>query len=429
MNYLLFFGLVFLVATNANAGNLQNDVAAGSNIHTFLQLIWDLLKILAHTIHIDEDAGLNITQFLEKYNYSLEQHQVTTEDNYILSLHRIPHGRNNTGTKNKPVVLLVHCLACSSMDWIWPGPNKALALLLADLGYDVWLANNRGNSYSMGHKTLIPKNASYWDFSFYEKGYYDIPASIDHILNVTGVEKITYIGHSQGATTGIVLTTTRPEYNDKINLMTLLSPVAYLGNATSPMAKILSKYQSLLDLALPFLGIHGIAYTPTIGVLGSLLCNQQSSLQPLCIVFIDLFAGFDADQVDKEKLPVFLSNTPNGVSIKDIKHYVQEMDSGHFRRFDYGKVANIVHYGQLTPPAFNVSKITAPLAVYYAKNDFMVSLNDVTRFVNELSTFPKVLHQVEYDFFNHLDFITAKDVKSLLYDSLIETIQKYAPVN
>ncbi|KAJ8932344.1 hypothetical protein NQ314_014709 [Rhamnusium bicolor] len=41
------------------------------------------------------------------------------------------------------------------------------AYVLADAGYDVWLSNMRGNTYSRGHKTLNPdRDQKYWDFSY-----------------------------------------------------------------------------------------------------------------------------------------------------------------------------------------------------------------------------------------------------------------------
>jgi pimeloyl-ACP methyl ester carboxylesterase len=38
----------------------------------------------------------------------------------------------------------------------------------------------------------------YFGFSFQEMAEFDQPALWDYILKETGVEKITYIGHSQG---------------------------------------------------------------------------------------------------------------------------------------------------------------------------------------------------------------------------------------
>lgn len=35
---------------------------------------------------------------------------------------------------------------------------------LADIGYDVWLANCRGSTYSRNHLKLKPTKSDFWDF-------------------------------------------------------------------------------------------------------------------------------------------------------------------------------------------------------------------------------------------------------------------------
>lgn len=88
-------------------------------------------------------------------------------------MHRIPCGKKNCNGKNKPVVFLMHGLLASSADWVLMGPHQGLAYLLADLGYDVWMGNARGNQYSRQHRTMNPDQSSiYWNFRWIEYNIY-----------------------------------------------------------------------------------------------------------------------------------------------------------------------------------------------------------------------------------------------------------------
>lgn len=69
---------------------------------------------------------------------------------------------------------------------------------LVDEGYDIWLGNNRGTEYSQGHKVYSVDDPLYWDFDWADMGNYDDPATISSIKAATGLEKISYVGYSQG---------------------------------------------------------------------------------------------------------------------------------------------------------------------------------------------------------------------------------------
>ena len=70
-------------------------------------------------------------QLIEEAGYPAEKHPVTTEDGYILELHRIPYGLASAGINSshnarRTPVLLQHGFECSSASWVLSGPRKGL---------------------------------------------------------------------------------------------------------------------------------------------------------------------------------------------------------------------------------------------------------------------------------------------------------------
>lgn len=134
-------------------------------------------------------------ELIQHWGYPVEVHNVQTEDGYILGMHRIPQ-------PGRPPVFLVHGVGSSSATWVYGPPKKSLGYLLADAGFDVWMGNTRGNTYSRKH--VIFKACSFcdkfWNFGFDDTGIKDLSAEIDFILESTGFEKIHFVGHSMGGT-------------------------------------------------------------------------------------------------------------------------------------------------------------------------------------------------------------------------------------
>jgi pimeloyl-ACP methyl ester carboxylesterase len=173
----------------------------------------------------------------------VQKHEINTMDFYIVSLYRVL-GRLDTGVRHpdKPPLLLMHGILGSSECWTVLG-EKSLPHLLQNAGYDVWMGNSRGNVCSRKHMFYNSMNDSqYWEFSWHEMGIYDLPAMIDHILNVTGHEKLFYVGYSQGATQFYALASYLPEYNDKIIAMHGLAAGGFQSHARSPVIALLAKH-------------------------------------------------------------------------------------------------------------------------------------------------------------------------------------------
>ncbi|XP_018049963.1 PREDICTED: lipase 3-like [Atta colombica] len=378
------------------------------------------------------DASLTILDLVEKYGYNGEVHEVITSDGYILNLHRITGRTNfNNSQVQKPVAFVMHGLLCSSACFIISGPEKGLAFVLAEAGYDVWLGNARGNVYSRKHKLSIIRKELYWDFSWHEIGVYDLPAMIDYIVKITGREKIFYLGHSQGTTSFFVMSTELPEYQHKIQAMFALAPVAYCSRLRNPIFQFLARFSDPLDELLKLIGIY--EFTPTNEIMKQfqkIVCEEDAITQPLCTNLIFLISGFDKDQFNTTLLPLIMEHAPAGAATKQIMHYLQLIKSrsiitmGKFRQYDYSLITNLMKYGTFYPPKYDLGKIKVPVSLHYSANDWLAHVDDVDQLEKELGN-PLGKFLVPYKKFNHLDFMWAKDVKELLYNKILNLMTHF----
>lgn len=179
------------------------------------------------------------------YGYDWEEHIVQTKDGYLLTLHRIPRARGEEwvpGSPPKPVVYIHHGLMMSSDVFLCTTTaERSVALRLADAGYDVWLGNNRGNKYSRKHISLGPHDAAFWDFGIDEYALYDIPDSIEYILDTTGESSVSYVGFSQGTAQAFAALSIHPKLNKKFNVFVALAPAMSPPGLSAPLVDGLMK--------------------------------------------------------------------------------------------------------------------------------------------------------------------------------------------
>lgn len=60
-----------------------------------------------------------------------------------------------------------------------------------------------------------------------EVAAYDVSRSIDYVLEQTQQKSLTFIGYSMGTTVSYMLLSSKPEYNEKINLLISVTPVVH----------------------------------------------------------------------------------------------------------------------------------------------------------------------------------------------------------
>ncbi|XP_066583639.1 lipase 3-like [Prorops nasuta] len=405
---------------------LVSFLCADSNCTSFIDIsskVNSMVNFFDHELTMEKgynpDVDLNTLEMIKKAGYRAEAHLVATKDGYLLTMHRI------RGSEKSLPIFLQHGLLGSSADWVISGKEKGLAYMLADRGYDVWMGNVRGNTYSKAHKSLSPSDSRFWNFSWHEIGINDLPAMITYVTQYTK-SNLTYIGHSMGTTVFYVMVSQHPRILEKCSIQAMfsLAPIAFMNHLKSPI-RIVAPFARDIQLIIHYLGEDEfLPQNSFLKLLARYGCDLETWEEKICANVLYAICGFDQAQFNSTLLPVILSHTPAGASTKTLVHYAQEIISGKFRPFDYGKQKNTDLYNSTEPPDYDLSKLTIPVALFYADNDWLASPIDVARLYEQLPN-KMAKYRVPFPTFNHLDFIWGLDAPKLVYEQLFVLLQKY----
>ncbi|XP_017076756.1 lipase 3 [Drosophila eugracilis] len=352
------------------------------------------------------------------HNYPVETHTVTTNDGYILSNFRIPSSERCTNNERKPIVLINHGMTGSADTALLNGPNDGLPYMLADACYDVWLSNCRGTRYSRKHVNLRASLFKFWYFSWHEIGMEDLPALIDHILSTTKQKALHFVGHSQGTTSLMVMLSMRPEYNENIKTANLLAPPIFMKNSLSLGHKLLKPVLSILpDCEL---GPHHKVLNTVI----SSMC-QVFGIKELCTALYLYSSGRVSQHMNRSIIPLLLATHPAGISTRQPKHYFQLKDSGRFRQYDFGRAKNWLTYNRFSPPDYPLENVRtlSPIHLYYSDDDGTIAPADVSTLASELPN--SVVHHIMERTWDHMDFILASSVKSMINEPVMKVISDF----
>ncbi|XP_034474555.1 lipase 1-like isoform X2 [Drosophila innubila] len=385
-----------------------------NGITTIRQTIISTTPIIEYYLtqkDVDEDARMTTVMLIKKYGYPVETHFVTTQDNYVLCLHRIPRPGGQ-------VALLVHGLMSSSATWVQMGPSNGLAYKLYQQGYDVWLLNTRGNLYSKDHKNPNIKPTSYWQFSFHEIGIYDLPATIDMIITISKQPKIQYIGHSQGSTAFFVMCSELPHYAEKIILMQALSPTVFMQNTQSPVLRFLSLFKGKFGVLLNLLGGLEISRNNNlIAQFRNHICSANIGSQ-ICAIFDYVMCGFGWTEFNTNLTQLVVGHSSQGASSVQIYHYAQLLSGPKFHRFDKGALLNQMVYKHSDPPSYNLTRCSCKVAVHYSEDDWLAGSRDVQMLTSRL---PNIVDNsyIAQKGFSHYDYLLSRNVNRLVYGRVL----------
>lgn len=397
-----------------------------NNCVIFYIVIFVLANLFLDTIqrsslYIPEDATLNFTQLGSKCGLFVQEHDVVTEDGYILKLFHIPGDRDKT-------VLLMHGVLDSADTFMIRGAGS-LAAALATAGYDVWIGNYRGTTYSRRHERLNPNtNDSFWDFSFHEIGSYDLPAVIDFILQKNNVKQLSAIGHSQGNMIFYVLGSVRPEYNDKIKVMIALGPVCYLNadNFQFPVTAVIEAGPFVNQVLEAVNQQEVMGETSFLTYFRNTVCTQRTWGYSLCAegIFFQL-AGEDKAEFGPDIFYTLIGHYPTGTSRRNVLHLMQIAKAREFRQFDYETQRNVKLYNSTLPPAYNLKNVKMKIALLVGRNDKITPLDNVNLLRKQL---PNVVqfHVMEHPKFNHIDHVWGKNMHKYLFPHVMKILRKYS---
>ncbi|XP_023235799.1 uncharacterized protein LOC111635160 [Centruroides sculpturatus] len=379
--------------------------------------------IESRLLDVDPDANRNVTEIIISRGYPVEEYTVQTKDGYLLKLFRIPYGRisQEQNTKNRTVVFLQHGLLGSAIDWVINYPHQSLGYILADEGYDVWMGNQRGNTYARKHIKYSTEEDKFWNFSIDEHAMYDTPDSIDFVLNITGQSQLYYVGFSQGNLIVYAFLSENPEYN-KIKVVLSLAPVALVGHIKSPI-RLLAPFTSEVQFLYSVLGPREFLPNDFITELFAQTACNVDVVRSICSNIYFLISGYDLCQLNESRLDVYFSHFPAGTSTKNIIHYGQMVNSKELQKFDYGPLGNLEKYKQVQPPMYDIPKIKIPIGLFSGLNDFLADPEDVDIFRNRISNLIAD-YQVCLKEWGHLDFVFAKETKKYVYDELLRELKK-----
>jgi len=389
-------------------------------------LVFCLLSItaFAETVeshHLRSQKSMKAPSFtpfpdlVKALNYPVSTHKITTEDGYILTFFRI-QAKNQTSFKSGlPVIYLQHGLLDSADTWVINDEANSVGLQLANQGYDIWLGNSRGNKYSLEHVVLKPSDPQFWQFTFQNMSQYDLPAAFDYIHRQTD-QMINYIGHSQGTLIMFAALSDRdPTVLKYLKKYIALAPVAWVAHITAGPVQLIA-HTSLAQLLVD---LHQTQFFPANWAeseFGHIFCKTFVNV---CGNVLGYLFGADPDYDNYKQYNIILEHEPSGTSVTNMLHWRQLVLTAKFNKFDYGTSGNMLHYGQPSPPDYNVSNINVPLYMFMGTHDNFVDERDTQTLLDALKGNPDVYYK-EYNA-DHMTFLWSKDL-SFYFNDLLSTL-------
>ncbi|CBY07317.1 unnamed protein product [Oikopleura dioica] len=382
---------------------------------------WDTNRSSAKVTYKDNihpECFLSMDDCIRYNGFPCDVFTVETEDGFLVEIHRL---RN----EGKPAVLLQHGILGDTGHWLAAGPDHGLAYRLFKEGYDVFLANTRGNPYSRRHTELSPdEDSKFWKWTFHEIAKYEIPAIVRRVCKISKQQKIWYIAHSQGT---LLLFANQEagdaETRERLHGIIALAPILSLKNVKGAWRSLVAPFKSLVTNQLVNLDCEFLQKTKGTRFLAKLVRDTPELIKTWGTSIAQDFAfhtvNFNHKRYVQDRLQVFISHTPCGTSFRNVVHFGQNIGHERMARFDYGAKGNLIAYNSETPPFYDWSKIDLPIHLFVGTSDWISTPEDVLLIRPYLKNSTLEL----IDDFDHLDFIWGKTAHLELHPKIIHVLK------
>ena len=355
--------------------------------------------------------------YIAKLGLDLEEETIQIEDRYLNSMWRLTSKDENN--RNGKSVIMQHGLLDGGFTFLILAEDS-LPKKLCDEGYVVYLPYIRGTQFSRSHLDYDSSlNSKYWEFSFDHIAQYDVPANIKFVKQRDNVEKVYYIGHSQGTLTFFLAYMNDPEFmENNVAKFVALGTVPNVNNAPHFLITLFEK-SHILDL-IPVKNM--LTLPKEVGQIFVPLCTSKAKV--LCNKVLSLaFGGFhETGRIDYERLGknIFLYE-PGGTSVQNMKHWLQIHKAKRVQKYDFGVLENIKKYGQPTPPIYDLKKMkkySIPSIMTISDADPFANPQDTLDFIDNIEN-KNIVNILSLTNYNHIDYFWADSAITEIFPKVL----------
>ena len=361
--------------------------------------------------------------YISKLGLNLEEGTVITDDRYINSIWILTSQDPNN--RNGKSIILQHGLLDGGFTFLILA-EKSLPKKLCDEGYIVYLPYMRGSQFSRSHLDYDSKmNSDYWDFSFDHMAEFDVPANIKFVKERDGVDKVYYLGHSQGTLTFFLAYMNNPEFMEKnVAKFIALGTVPNVNNAKHFIMNLVDKYK-ILNL---WVGKNVMSFPKELGQVLVPFCTSKAKVLCKTILSLSFSGTHETGRCDYDGLAknIFLYE-PGGTSVQNLKHWIQIYKAKRVQKYDFGNaIDNLKHYGSVNPPIYDLNKMkgySIPSMMSISDADPFCNPQDTLDFIENIEN-KNIVNVLSLTNYNHVDYFWADsavdDVFPKIFDFLAE---------